>query len=39
MTKEMETGKMLSLKDLPPESLKTETNTSNMSKDSKKCMT
>ena len=35
MAKKMETGKMLSFEDLPPESLKTETNTSNMSTDSK----
>ena len=35
MAKEMETGKMQTFEDLPPESLKTKNNTSNMSTDSK----
>ena len=35
MAKEMETGKMQTFEDLPPESLKIERNTSNMSTDSK----
>ena len=36
MAKKMETGKILTFEDVPPESLKTESNTSNMSRVSKK---